>query len=253
MAGAASEGRARVEPETGAEGLDLLLHGELEPLGLLPRSSNDTFLARLSDGDREMLAVYKPRAGEAPLWDFTEGTLYRREVAAFVLAEALGWPRIPITVVRDGPAGVGSVQRFVAFDPDRHYFTMREERPDEFRRVALFDVVANNADRKSGHCLVDEHGELFVVDHGVCFNVEPTLRTVIWDFVDEPIPTAMLEDLRALRRRLVQNGRDGVRGALLGLLSAGEVAALERRLDELIALGRFPEPGPGRPYPWPVV
>jgi uncharacterized repeat protein (TIGR03843 family) len=148
------------------------------------------------------------------------------------------------------PAGEGSVQRFLAFDPAQHYFTMREERADDFRRIALFDVVANNADRKSGHCLLAEDGELFVVDHGVCFNVDPTLRTVIWDFVDEPIPPAMLEDLRGLRPRIADGD---LRDRLLLHLSAREVEATARRLDDLVALGRFPEPGPGRPYPWPVV
>ena len=129
----------------------LLERGDLEVLGLLPRASNFTFLARVSrDGD-QTLAVYKPRSGEAPLWDFEEGTLAAREVAAYVVAADLGWPRVPPTVFRDGPNGPGSVQRFVAFDPSHHYFTMQRERPEAFRRIALFDVVVNNADRKSGH------------------------------------------------------------------------------------------------------
>ena len=230
--------------------MGLLERGELEPLGVLPRASNSTFLARVREGGDETLAVYKPREGEAPLWDFPEGTLCTREVAAYEVAEALGWPNVPETVLRDGPHGVGSVQRFVAFDPNQHYFTMREERADDFRRVALFDVVANNADRKAGHCLLDEAGEIFVVDHGVCFSDEPKLRTVIWDFVDEPIPQAMLDDLRALAPRLADGA---LRDRLVTLLSPGEVRAVERRLSDLIGLGRFPEPGPGRPYPWPIV
>ena len=230
--------------------LRVLERGELEPLGLLPRSSNFTFLVRVREGDEETLAVYKPVAGEAPLHDFPQGTLAAREVAAYVLAEALGWPRVPPTVLRDGPHGLGSVQRFVPFDPNQHFFTMQEERADGFRRIALFDVVANNADRKAGHCLLGEDGELFVVDHGVCFHVEPKLRTVIWDFVGEPISRALAADLRALGLRL----RGGeVRDRLLELLSAAEVDATAERLEGLLAAGRFPEPGPGRPYPWPVV
>jgi uncharacterized repeat protein (TIGR03843 family) len=230
--------------------MGLLERGELKPLGVLPQASNHTFLARVREGGDEMLAVYKPRDGEAPLWDFPEGTLCQREVAAYVLAEALGWPNVPQTVLRDGPHGVGSVQRFVAFDPNQHYFTMREERADEFRRVALFDIVANNADRKAGHCLLAETGTMFVVDHGVCFSDEPKLRTVIWDFVKEPIPEAMLADLRALQPRLHSGA---ARDRLAALLSTSEVKALEQRLADLIMLGRFPEPGPGRPYPWPIV
>jgi hypothetical protein len=246
-----------VIPRVSVGGIDdaavirLLESGEIEPLGLLPRSSNFTFLVRVRGADdEETLAVYKPRSGEAPLWDFPEGTLCLREVAAYVLADALGWPRIPPTILRAGPEGDGSVQRFLAFDPAQHYFTMREERPDDFRRIALFDVVVNNADRKSGHCLLAEDGELFVVDHGVCFNVEPTLRTVIWDFVDEAIPPAMLDDLRSLRPRLAGGE---LRDRLLRLLAAQEIEATERRLEDLVTLGRFPEPGPGRPYPWPIV
>ena len=233
-----------------AGALAVLERGELSPLGVLPRSSNFTFLSRVRHGNDELLAVYKPRAGETPLWDFAEGTLCRREVAAYELADALGWPRVPPTILRDGPQGPGSVQRFVTFDPQHHYFTMREERPDDFRRTALFDVIANNADRKSGHCLLAEDGGIFVVDHGVCFSTEPKLRTVIWDFVDEPIPPGMLEDLRALKGRLAAGA---VRERLLELLSPAEVAATERRLADLLELGRFPEPGPGRPYPWPIV
>jgi hypothetical protein len=224
--------------------------GELEPLGLLPRASNYTYLCRIRHEDAELMAVYKPRRGEAPLWDFPEGTLCRREVAAYVVARALGWPRIPPTVLRDGPGGLGSVQRFMAFDPDQHYFTLLEERPDDFRRVALFDVVANNADRKAGHCLLAEDGEVFVIDHGVCFSTEPKLRTVIWDFIGEPIAPPMLEALAWLGRAL--DGGD-LATRLSALLAEAEVAATRRRVAELVAAGRFPEPGPGRPYPWPVV
>lgn len=230
--------------------LQRLRTGELEPLGPLPRSSNATFLARVHAGGGPLLAVYKPRAGETPLWDFPEGTLCLREVAAFVVARALGWPRVPPTVLRDGPFGEGSVQVFLEAEPDRHYLTMRGERADEFRAVALFDVVANNADRKSGHCLVDRRGRLFVVDHGVCFHVEPKLRTVIWDFVGEPIPAALRADLERLAAGLAAGP---LRAELRPLLSPAEIRALERRLADLLAGGVFPEPGPGRPYPWPIV
>ena len=190
---------ADTRPPDDAEVIALLERGDLEVLGLLPRASNFTFLARVRDGKEQTLAVYKPRSGEAPLWDFEEGTLAAREVAAFVVAEALGWPWVPPTVLRDGPHGPGSVQRFVAFDQDQHYLTMQNERPDEFRRIALFDLVANNADRKSGHCLLAEDGRIFVVDHGVCFHEQPKLRTVIWDFVGEPIPEDLRTDLRSPR------------------------------------------------------
>ena len=239
----------RPEP-TDAQARSLLERGALEILGLLPRASNFTFLARVSDGPEQILAVYKPRSGEAPLWDFEEGTLAAREVAAFVVADALGWPWIPATVLREGPHGPGSVQRFVAFDPEKHYLTMQRDYPDAFRKIALFDVVANNADRKSGHCLLAEDGRIFVVDHGVCFHEEPKLRTVIWDFAGEPIPPDLARDLRSLHDRL----RSGpLRARLEGLLTTPEVDATADRAAALVEAGCFPEPGPGRPFPWPVV
>ena len=228
----------------------VLATGELEVLGLLPNASNHTFLARVKSTEEELLAVYKPRRGEAPLWDFPEGTLCAREVAAYVVSRALGWPNVPATVLRDGPYGVGSVQRFVPHDPEEHYFTLAGRFPEEFRRVAAFDLVINNADRKSGHCLLGEDGRVFLVDHGVCFSDEPKLRTVIWDFIGDPIE----EGTRADVRRLVGEIRGGkVRDELTNLLAPVELAALEERADAVAAADRFPEPGPDRPFPWPPI
>lgn len=228
----------------------VLATGELEVLGLLPNASNHTFLARVKSTEEELLAVYKPRRGEAPLWDFPEGTLCAREVAAYVVSRALGWPNVPATVLRDGPYGVGSVQRFVPHDPEEHYFTLAGRFPEEFRRVAAFDLVVNNADRKSGHCLLGEDGRVFLVDHGVCFSDEPKLRTVIWDFIGDPVE----EGTRADVRRLAGEIRGGkVRDELTNLLAPVELAALEERADAVAAADRFPEPGPDRPFPWPPI
>jgi hypothetical protein len=229
-----------------------LAEGEMELLGLMPNSSNSTFLVRCRDAGEETFAVYKPRRGETPLWDFPDGTLHRREVAAYVVARALGWPNVPPTVLRDGPEGPGSAQLFVRFDPDQHYFTMLDERADEFRRVALFDLVVNNADRKAGHCLLGEDGRIWVIDHGVCFSEEPKLRTVIWDFVNEPIAEREREDLRRLADDL--DARTDVRDLLGTLLSREEVGAVRERTARLARLDRFPGPEPGtRPYPWPPI
>jgi hypothetical protein len=238
-----------VKTDTDDDVLALLERAELEILGLLPRSSNYTFLAKVTDASRDALAVYKPRAGEAPLWDFAPGTLCQREVAAYLVARALGWPLVPPTVLRDGPEGPGSVQLFVPFDPDSHYFTMVEHRPDDFRRIAVFDAVANNADRKGGHCLLADDGRVFVVDHGVCFHDEPKLRTVIWDFVDEPVPGELLADLERLRDAL----GGGLGEELAALLTSSEVAATRERVAGLLAGRRFPRPTTARPYPWPVL
>jgi hypothetical protein len=234
------------DPATSA----LLTEGEIRPLGLMPRASNYTFLVELTRDDRVALAVYKPRRGEAPLWDFPEGTLCNREVAAYVISRALGWPRVPPTVLRDGPHGLGSVQLFVETSNGEHYFTLRERCPEEFPSVAAFDVVANNADRKSGHCLLASDGTVWVVDHGVCFAAEPKLRTVIWEFAGEPIPAGLLADLG----RVAAEARSGsLNDELRELLSPSEVAAVATRAERLVRSGRLPHPGPDRAYPWPPV
>ena len=231
-----------------ADALARLRAGSLEVLGYLPRSSNETFLTRLDDGT---FAVYKPVEGETPLWDFPEGTLAAREVAAWELARALGFPGVPPTVLRDGPDGPGMVQLFIEMDPrGHHYLTMAEERADDFRKVALFDVVANNADRKSGHCLLDVAGRIFVIDHGVCFSTDPKLRTVIWEHAGEPVPADLVDALLRTRDEL---STGALRGRMLALLDPEEVEATVARADALLARQRFPHPGPGRPYPWPVV
>jgi uncharacterized repeat protein (TIGR03843 family) len=232
------------------EAINLLATGELRLLGLMPRASNYTFLAEAEKDGRIALAVYKPRDGEAPLWDFPEGTLCRREVAAFVLAESLGWPAIPPTVLRDGPHGLGSVQLFVEASPREHFFTLRGRRLNEFRPVAAFDAVANNADRKGGHCLLAPDGVIWSVDHGVCFAAEPKLRTVIWDFAGQPIPPNLLSDLG---RVCVEVRSGGLRQRLLALLSPEEVDVLAGRIQAVVRSGQFPKPGPDRPYPWPPV
>jgi uncharacterized repeat protein (TIGR03843 family) len=245
-------GNERASQAAGLSVPAALVTGEIEVLGALPESSNAALLVRCVTADDPVLAVYKPERGEAPLWDFPDGTLHRREVAAFEVARALGWPRVPPTVLRDGPFGPGSVQRFITFDPAEHFFTLEVAHADTFRRVALFDLAVNNADRKGGHCLLDEDGEIWVIDHGVCFAVEPKLRTVIWTFVDEPLPADAADDLARVRRELEPGGELGA--ALSALLAPDEVAATADRIDRLLAAGRFPEPAPGvRPFPWPPI
>jgi uncharacterized repeat protein (TIGR03843 family) len=231
--------------------LGLLSEGKIELLGLLPGSSNYTFLAHVSDGDLETLAVYKPQRGERPLWDFAEGSLCFRETAAFLLSQMLGWPGVPPTVLRQGPHGLGAVQFFVDADPKAHYLAFAQERPDEGRRIAAFDVVVNNADRKSGHCLLDDDGRVWCIDHGLTFHTDPKLRTVIWEFAGEPVPEPLLHDLRGLRARLT--GPEAETAALARLLSPREMEALRRRIGQLLATKTFPQPGPYRAIPWPPV
>ena len=235
---------------TASDAVESLRRGELHLVGLLPRASNYTFLAEVRSDAGAIPVVYKPREGEMPLWDFPEGTLCQREVAAYLLADALGWPNVPPTVLRDGPHGEGSVQLFVDAEPGEHYFTLRERYPDEFRAVAAFDMLTGNGDRKSGHCLLGLDGAIWSVDHGLCFSEDPVLRTVVWEYAGEPIPDDLVADVR----RTASAIREGqLRAGLIPLLSAGEIEAAARRADALVRAGTFPPPGPGRSQPWPPV
>ena len=180
----------------------LLAEGDIEIVGRMPWSSNATFLVKVTDDSGTTQAIYKPLRGERPLWDFEPG-LHRREVAAYELSEAMGFDLVPPTVLRDGPMGEGSMQWFIEADPNVHYFTMFESRDDlhdQLKTMAVFDIVANNTDRKGGHVLVDPNDRVWGIDHGVCFSAEFKLRTVIWDFATEnltPMHRAALESVAA--------------------------------------------------------
>ena len=231
----------------GAPPDDLLARGEITVKGRLPHSSNMTFLVELRLDGAALLAVYKPEQGERPLWDFPSG-LFRRELAAYHLSEALGWGLVPLTIRREGPYGDGSLQLFVRADFAQHYFTLREEpahRP-RLQRICAFDLITNNADRKSGHCLLGPDGAIYAVDNGLCFNVDPKLRTVIWDFAGVPIP----DDIRADVARLVETG---LPAPIVELLDQDECEVLRARAARLAEAGRFPEDPGGYAYPWPLV
>jgi len=231
----------------------VLADGAVELVGRLRYSSNGAFLVRACADGVEVPAVYKPRRGERPLWDFPDGTLARREVAAYEVSAALGWGVVPVTVFRDdGPLGEGAVQRFVDHDPEEHYFTLLPDHEDRFRQFAAFDVVVNNADRKGGHCLHDLPNEAVVgIDHGLTFHRSWKLRTVIWDFAGERVPAALVDDVC----RVSAEVPDGPLGARLArLLSPAELVALSLRAGELGQAGRYPDPDPGyHSVPWPLV
>ena len=230
--------------------LSLLSEGRMNVLGRLPNASNSTLLVEVSADGLDALAVYKPVSGETPLWDFPDGTLAAREVAAHRLSVALGWPNVPPTVLRDGPAGPGSVQLFVDHDPERHYLALAGDMAEAFLPVAAFDVIANNADRKAGHCLLDDDGVVWCVDHGVCFHAEDKLRTVIWEFAGARVPDPLADDVA---RVAADAARGALRGELEALLSPVEVDAVAARAERLASRRTFPRPGPGRPFPWPPV
>ncbi len=235
-----------LSPHIDGPALDFLAAAEIEIEGRMPWSSNATFLVNLAHEGRTHQAIYKPVRGERPLWDFEPG-LHRRECAAYHLSNALGIQVVPPTVIREGPFGEGSVQWFVEADHSQHYFTIFENREDlhqQLRRIAAFDFVANNTDRKSGHCLIaGDH--VWGIDHGLCFAADFKLRTVIWEFSGEPIDPNLIAALEALRSDPPASVKD--------LLSTAEVEALLVRTDHLITTGEFPGDETGQRYPWPLV
>jgi uncharacterized repeat protein (TIGR03843 family) len=233
------------------QALALLREGELTVEGRLLDASNATFYCAVEcDGD-SAACVYKPIAGERPLWDFPDGTLAEREVAAYEVAVAMGLPTVPPTVFRDGPAGPGMVQLWIDTDEsvDLGRFMRRRDIP-RLREIAILDAVINNADRKGGHLLPTVRGHVFGVDHGVTFNVADKLRTVLWQWAGARLPGDMCEALLALRADL-----DGGLGERLGeLLTRREVTRTRSRVDRLLASGRHPEPNDDwPPVPWPPI
>ncbi|MDP1819476.1 MAG: SCO1664 family protein [Acidimicrobiales bacterium] len=226
---------------------EALRHGEVEVLGRMPWSSNGTFLCQVRCSDQERRAIYKPRRAERPLWDFPSG-LDQREVAAYELSRALGWDVVPVTVRRDGPLGLGSLQDFIEADFEQHYFTLYEDEATHpaLRTMCVLDLVGNNTDRKSGHCLLGLDGRIRGIDHGLMFHHEFKLRTVIWEFGGEDIPDPLLEDLNELLAA-------GLPDDLAELLDPFERDAVLTRARAVLDAGRFPIDETGRRYPWPLV
>jgi uncharacterized repeat protein (TIGR03843 family) len=229
-----------------ADSLTWLCEGDVEVSGRMPWSSNGTYLVEVCRDGEAMRAVYKPVRGERPLWDFPDG-LYRREVAAYVVSEALGWGIVPETVLREGPMGPGSLQRFVDADFSQHYFTLLEfpEHLNTLKAICAFDLLANNADRKGGHCLLGTDGTVWSVDHGLCFHTDPKLRTVMWDFEGMPIPDALVSDLARFSANLPDE--------LRGLIDGEEIEALAARAAAIVRRPVYPAARSARPYPWPLV
>jgi len=250
--------------------LGLLRDGELEVIGRLIGSSNNAMVVRVwpagspvpalpPDGpprpiaDGDLLAVWKPTAGERPLFDFPLGTLTRREVAAYLVSETMGWGVVPPTVLRDGPYGEGMLQQWIDVDPDADVVAMVNGDDPRLRRVAAFDAVVNNTDRKAGHLLPVPGGHLHAVDHGVTFSVEPKLRTVLWAWEGEPFDDEELAALARVRDRLGKGDDPGPLAlALTELVSLEEIEALRARVATLLDSGLFPGPNPDWPaIPWP--
>lgn len=225
----------------------LLRHGDIEIEMRMPYSSNATFMVRVTRGEHSHRAIYKPLRGERPLWDFPPG-LYRREIAAYRLALAMGYDFVPLTILRDGPLGEGSLQMLVDANFEQHYFTLFESRPDlhdRFRDIAIFDIVSNNSDRKSGHVLIDSNNHIAAIDHGLCFSADFKLRTVIWEFGGEEISAGALQAIERVATTLPPD--------VSSLLEADEITAFGERAAWLLEHQRFPVDESGRRYPWPLV
>ena len=224
--------------------IEVLKQGEFVSCQLTPAGSNYTFLAQVHSGDHTCQAIYKPKDGEAPLWDFPSGTLYKREYAAYLLSEVLGWNFIPFTIIRDGPYGIGSVQQYVEHDPRQNYYTLNQDgsnyagRSDELRTIACFDLVANSTDRKANHLIVSADGKLWSIDHGLTFHADTKIRTVIWDFSGEPIPEKLLTALTGLAAQM--ENPQGRLQELLDQLGPEEIVALKERVDWVLGDGAYP-------------
>ncbi len=229
--------------------LDALSQGEIDIKGQFTLGSNYTFLVNVHHEGQEVPAVYKPQKGEQPLWDFPSESLAGREVAAYLVSEALGFCFVPLTIFRDGPLGPGALQQYIDYNPNYHYFSFKEEDLGRLRPVALFDLLINNADRKGSHILVQKRTrKLFLIDHGLCFHTEDKLRTVLWDFAGEPFSQELTEALRRFQSML----RTGLAVQLSAYLMPDEIDALARRAAWLLSECHFPNPPEDRrafPYP----
>jgi hypothetical protein len=238
-------------PASAAETDAILCNGRVLSYDLIPWGSNYTFLAALArNGDKpEALAVYKPRKGEAPLWDFPDGTLYRRERAAYLTAQALGWDFIPLTIVRDGPEGIGSMQLYVETEGSTHRPPLTDEHRDQLACIALYDLITNNADRKVGHCLVGVEGKVWGIDHGLTFHTDPKLRSALWEFYQEPIPSERLADVRGLLDSAQRRG--ALQDQLQDLLTRGEVHGFFTRAERVVESGSYGSVQAYRRRSWP--
>jgi len=244
-------------------------------MGMHPGGSNYVFIVRLTDPEKfdenaeptgeptevdesaSIYGIYKPQAGERPLRDFPGGTLHHRERAAYLVSRELGWPKIPPTVIRSGPHGEGSVQLFIdaaptadGEEPD-NYFSMREERLDDFKDIAMFDALVHNADRKGGSCILDDGGKLWSIDHGLTFNQLARRRTVMFEFNGTEYPTPLLSDVESLIG--VLESESELSTELGKLLDQSEITDVVTRAREMIDFGQYPFLDPDKNVPWPMV
>lgn len=233
--------------------LNCLQTGKLEMQGQFMLGSNYTLLVEVITASDKFVAVYKPVRGERPLWDFPFGSLEKREAAAYLVSDSLGWDLVPPVVYRSsGPMGPGSVQVFIDHDPNYHYFTFAPEDVERLRPAVVFDLLINNADRKGGHFLMDANSHIWLIDHGLCFHRQNKYRTVVWNFAGTPIPDPLLADLDKFLKKLAVD--ETLRQNLGELILPEEIKALRERGAQLLREPVFPEPDETeRQFPWPPV
>ena len=249
MATDKTEALQQTSTGTPTDSLTILRSGALTLHGIFRAGSNYTFLADVTLGKCHIEAVYKPTEGEQPLWDFPHGSLAKREEAAYLVSHALGWGLVPPTVYRDGPHGPGSLQQFVEFDDADHYFNFTTEEKAACKRVAVFDYLINNADRKGSHVVRGIDGKMWLIDHGLSFHSKNKLRTVIWEYAGKKMPAELGSDLK----KFVDNSQAAKNLAydLSYLLTKDEIAAFFARVQHMVITARLPQPGQERSYPWP--
>ncbi len=244
---------SRKTPVTIERLLEVLKNGKIDTEhGMMRWSSNYTFLVSVAHEDITTMAVYKPQKGERPLWDFPDGTLCYREVAAFIVSQQLNWQLVPPTTLREGSRGLGSIQFFVDHNPEQNYFSFDKDLAPQLMRMSLFDYLINNADRKGGHCLLDAQGHLWGIDHGITFHSSHKLRTVIWDFAGQAVSDDILADVEKLSQALSDCDSEFYK-TLRGLISESEINAFSARIRRILKSKKYPQPGPGPNYPWPPV
>jgi len=232
---------------------ETLQKGSIQIEGQFTFSSNYTFLTSVEFEKSSCKAVYKPQKGETPLWDFPPETLANRETAAFLISEALLWSYVPPTIIRsDAPFGRGSLQWFIPHNPEINYFSLSKEIKENLQPVVVFDLIVNNADRKGSHIILGEQGQIWLIDHGICFHHESKLRTVIWDFIGERISDNIIHNLHLLNDQLAP--KSPLVDKLEQLLSSQELAALKIRVEKIIKDPFLPAPDiNSRPFPFPLV
>lgn len=231
----------------------MLQSGLITKHEVLPGCSNDVFLIDISNASQNLTvkAVYKPKSGEKPLWDFSEGELYKRECAAFLVSRELGWPAIPDTAIREGPFGIGSVQIYISHEPNVNYFDLINAGFKHLDELAIFDILINNADRKAGHCILGLDNKLWSIDHGLCFHTEFKVRTVMLEFWGRQIEDRLMIDLNSLAEKLSRNSK--FKQDLHMLISDEEILSLMSRTSSLIATGKIPILNTYNNVPWPLI